>query len=76
MVKNPQSNATMEHYHATMGNILRTMLHTIPTANYNDTNKMVDNTLSTCSRMHSESLYLDFTLCIGVQQRNLSNIQQ
>ena len=47
-VKNPQSNATIERVHKTMGDMLRVMLHTSPPTTLDDTNRMVDNALASC----------------------------
>ena len=46
-VKNPQANSICERLHQTIGNNLRTLLHTNPPNNINDANLLIDTALAT-----------------------------
>jgi transposase InsO family protein len=45
--KNPQSNAIVERMHQTVGNILRTLVHTTPPEDVTSAKRLVDEALST-----------------------------
>ena len=60
--KNPQANAICERLHQTVGNALRTLLHTNPPQNLNDANGIIDTALATAG--HSAHAALHHTLKI------------
>lgn len=56
-VKNPQANAICERLHQTVGNSLRTLLHTNPPQNTDDANHLMDTALATASYAARSALH-------------------
>ena len=64
-VKNPQANAICERLHQSISNTLRTMLHTYPPNNIDQTNDIMDTCFATAAYASKVAIHCTLNMSPG-----------